>query len=85
MKRSFYETLGVPHHADGCDRQCYAQTVAKLNEATNMRGTIESVAEMNPCSLSEGHQLLSNPAQRVKYDAKLSAAAAGIQPSSFRR
>ena len=82
MKRSFYEILGVAHNADQSQIDAaYAAATAKLNATTGVRGAIESVAETK--LLAEGYQLLSNPAQRARYDAKLSAEAAGIQLMFF--
>jgi len=78
MKQTFYEMLGVPHDANQSQiDDAYSQATIKLNATTNVRGASASVAEMR--LLSEGYQLLSNPEQRARYDAKLSAEAAGIK------
>ncbi|HUO44581.1 MAG TPA: hypothetical protein VMT94_06675 [Burkholderiales bacterium] len=82
MKRSFYEILGVAHDADQARLDAaYEAAVARLNVTTSVRGTAESVAEMK--LLRDGHQLLSDHEQRVKYDAKLAADASGIQLMFF--
>jgi curved DNA-binding protein CbpA len=78
MKQTFYEMLGVPHDANQSQiDDAYSQTTIRLNATTNVRGASASVAEMR--LLAEGYQLLSNPEQRARYDAKLSAEAAGIK------
>jgi DnaJ-class molecular chaperone len=82
MKQSFYEMLGVAHNANQSQiDDAYAQLTIKLNATTNVRGSIESVAEMK--LLADGYQLLSNPERRTIYDAKLSAEASGIHLMFF--
>ena len=69
MKRSFYEMLGITHDADQAQIDiAYRQVSAKFN-AANLRGVTEAVIEAQ--LIREGYQILSNPEQRARYDAKL--------------
>lgn len=78
MKRSFYEMLGVPHDADKAQIDAaYAQATAKLESSTNLRGATDAVTEMN--LIREGYRILSDPAQRARYDGKLAADASGVK------
>lgn len=81
MKRSFYEMLGVPHDADQAQIEtAYAVMTAKL-KAANMRGAAEPANEVQ--LLRDGYQILADPAQRARYDAKLAAAESGVQLMFF--
>lgn len=81
MKRSFYEILGVPHDADQATIDAaYGQATARVNEDIK-RGGAE--ASMEAQLLRDGYQLLSDPAKRARYDAKLSAAEHGVQLMFF--
>src|SRR3972149_1690743 len=81
MKRTFYEMLGMPHDADQAQIDtAYALTTAKLN-AAKLRGAAEAVTEAQ--LIRDGYQILSDPAKRARYDAKLSAAESGVQLMFF--
>jgi DnaJ-class molecular chaperone len=81
MKRSFYEMLGVPHDADPAQIDtAYAVMTAKLN-AANRRGVAETANEVQ--LIRDGYQILSDPAKRARYDAKLAAAESGVQLMFF--
>ena len=81
MKRTFYEMLGVPHDADKSQiDMAYALTTAKLN-AADLRGNAETVLETQ--LIRDGYQILSDPARRARYDAKLAAAESGVQLMFF--
>lgn len=77
MKRSFYEMLEVPRKAtsDQIDI-AYAIMTQKLGATTNVRGTAESLSQLN--MIREGYSILSDPEKRAMYDAKLYATEAGI-------
>ena len=78
MKRSFYEMLGVPHGADQAQIDtAYTLMTARLSSNTSVRGTAEAVSEIS--LIRDGYRILSDPARRAKYDAKLSAAESGVQ------
>lgn len=77
MKRSFYDVLRVPHNADKSQIDtAYTLATAKLN-ASNRRGTGEAAMETQ--LIRDGYQILSDPAKRAKYDAKIAAAESGVQ------
>lgn len=81
MKRTFYEMLGVPHDADQARIDtAYALITAKLN-AANLRGVAGAVTEAR--LIRDGYQMLSDPAKRARYDAKLSAEESGVQLMFF--
>ena len=81
MKRSFYEMLGVTHDADQAQIDtAYALATAKMG-ASNTRGVNEAVSELQ--LIREGYQMLSDPARRAKYDAKLAASESGVQLMFF--
>lgn len=71
MKRSFYEMLGIARDADqaGID-VAYRQATARLSSGTS-RGATEAVMEAR--LIRDGYQILCNPEQRARYDAKLLA------------
>ena len=73
--------LGVSHDADQAQIDtAYAMAAAKLS-ASNMRGINEAVSELQ--LIREGYQMLSDPAKRAKYDAKLAASETGVQLMFF--
>ncbi len=82
MKRSFYEMLDVPRNAaqDQIDG-AYARLTEKLGATTNVRGTAESITELN--MIRDGYKILSDPEKRKMYDAKLYASDAGIKLMFF--
>jgi len=72
MKRSFYEMLGIARDADQARIDiAYNQANARLSTGT-ARGATEAVIESR--LLHDGYQILSNPEQRARYDAKLAEA-----------
>lgn len=72
MKRSFYEMLGIARDADQARIDiAYNQANARLNSGT-ARGAAEAAIESR--LLQDGYQILSNPEQRARYDAKLAEA-----------
>jgi hypothetical protein len=77
MKRSFYEMLDVPRKAtkEQID-EAYARVTEKLGATTSMRGTADSLTQLN--MIREGYKILSDPEKRAMYDAKLYATEAGI-------
>jgi DnaJ-class molecular chaperone len=81
MKRSFYEILGVQRDADqaGIDA-AYSQATQRVN-ADIKRGA--AAASMEAQLLRDGYQLLSDPAKRSRYDAKMSAAESGVKLMFF--
>lgn len=81
VKRSFYEMLGIARDADqaGIDR-AYAQATARLNSGT-ARGATEAVIEAG--LIRDGYQILSNPEQRARYDAKLLDAETDVKLTFF--
>ena len=82
MKRSFYEMLGIPRDADKAQIDAaYAQATAKLDSTTSVRGSSEALAELN--LIREGYRILSDPAQRVRYDGKLAADQSGVKLMFF--
>ena len=81
MKRSFYDMFGVPR--DATQEQidaAYKHATAKLN-ATNVRGAAQATMEAQ--LITDGYQILSDPVQRAKYDAKLAASTSGVQLMFF--
>jgi len=71
VKRSFYDVLGVARNADQSQIDtAYALAGEKLAVIT-VRGTAAAIAESK--LLGDGYALLSNPARRAEYDAKLEA------------
>ena len=77
MKRSFYEMLEVPRKATREQIDiAYAIMTQKLGATTNVRGTAESLSQLN--MIREGYSILSDPEKRAMYDAKLYATEAGI-------
>ncbi len=81
MKRTFYEMIGVQHDADQATIDvAYTQVMERLNEGIK-RGA--SDATMEAQLVRDGYQILSDPAKRVRYDAKLSAAESGVQLMFF--
>ena len=81
MKRSFYEILGVPHDADQATIDtAYAQATQRVNHNIKM-GTADAAMEAR--LVREGYQMLSEPAKRARYDAKLSAEEHGVQLMFF--
>ena len=82
MKRSFYQMLGVESNADQAQIDAaYAQTTRKLSSSTNLRGTGETMTEIE--MLREGYQILSDPARRAKYNATLVEAETGVTLMHF--
>ena len=81
MKRSFYEMLEIPRDASqaGIDI-AYRQAKARLGSGTS-RGATEAVIEAR--LLQDGYQILSDPDQRARYDAKLLAAEAEVTITLF--
>ena len=81
MKRTFYEILGVPHDADQAVLDtAYAAAQAKVQEAIKL-GTAE--ASMEAQLVKDGYQMLSDPAKRARYDAKLAADEKGVKLMFF--
>jgi DnaJ-class molecular chaperone len=81
MKRSFYEVLRVPHNADTSQIDtAYALATEKL-KSSSLRGTGEAAIEAQ--LIRDGYQILSDPAKRAKYDAKIAAAESGVQLMFF--
>ncbi len=77
MKRSFYEMLEVPRKATREQIDiAYAIMTQKLGATTNVRGTADSLSQLN--MIREGYSILSDPEKRAMYDAKLYATEAGI-------
>ena len=77
MKRSFYEMLEVPRKATREQIDiAYAIMTQKLDATTNVRGTADSLTQLN--MIREGYSILSDPEKRAMYDAKLYATEAGI-------
>lgn len=81
MKRSFYEMLEIPRDAGqaGIDI-AYRQATARLSNGTS-RGATEAVIEAR--LLQDGYQILSDPEQRARYDAKLLAAETEVKITLF--
>jgi DnaJ-class molecular chaperone len=77
MKRSFYEMLEVRHDADQAQIDAaYELATAKLHDST-VRGVADAATDAQ--LIRDGYQILSNPAKRARYDAKLHADEAGIK------
>jgi DnaJ-class molecular chaperone len=73
MKRSFYEVLNIQPDADREQLDAaYRRATRALEASKHRRGTVESAIEWN--LLQDGYQILSHPARRARYDAKLAAA-----------
>lgn len=69
MKRSLYEMLGIARDADQAQIDAaFAAASEKLNIVT-VRGTGAAIVESQ--LLRDGYLLLSHPAKRAQYDAKL--------------
>lgn len=81
MKRSFYEMLGVARDAnqDQIDA-AYALAMERLN-AENVRGVAAAVSEAQ--LIRDGYQILSDPAERTRYNAKLAVSDAGLNFAFF--
>jgi hypothetical protein len=76
MKRTFYEMIGVAHDADqAIIDAAYTQVMGRLNEDIK-RGANDATMEAQ--LVRDGYQILSDPAKRKRYDAKLSAEASGV-------
>jgi DnaJ-class molecular chaperone len=81
MKRSFYEMLGVARDADQAQIDAaYALAMERLN-AEDVRGIAAAVNEAQ--LIRDGYQILSDPAERARYDAKLAASDAGFKITLF--
>jgi hypothetical protein len=77
MKRSFYEMLEVSRKATREEiDEAYAQLTRKLGASTSVRGTADSLSQLN--MIREGYNILADPDKRAMYDAKLYATEAGI-------
>jgi DnaJ-class molecular chaperone len=77
MKLSFYQMLDVPQTADqAAIDAAYAKATERLS-ADRKRGAAAASAEGR--LIREGYEMLSNPAMRAKYDAKMAAAEKGVQ------
>jgi DnaJ-class molecular chaperone len=77
MKRSFYDMIGVESNADQATIDtAYAQVMERLGESVKRGG---NDAAMESQLVRDGYQILSDPAKRARYDAKLAAAASGVQ------
>ena len=81
MKRSFYDILGVPHDADQAAIDA-AFAVAQERVATEVRRGAEG-ASMEAQLIRDGYQMLSDPAKRTRYDAKLEASEKGVELMFF--
>ena len=69
VKRSFYQLLGVEANADQAQLDAgYAAAIARLNTPM-LRGVKGTVIEIR--LIRDGYQMLSDPARRAEYDAKL--------------
>jgi len=81
VKRSFYEMLEIPRDAGqaGIDI-AYRQATARLSSGIS-RGATEAAIEAR--LLQDGYQILSDPAQRARYDAKLLAAETEVKITLF--
>ena len=81
MKRSFYEMLEIARDADQARIDiAFRQATARLSSGT-ARGATEAVIEAR--LLHEGYQILSNPEQRARYDAKLLEAEQDVKITLF--
>ena len=81
MKRSFYEMLGVARDADKARIDAaYALAMERLN-AEDVRGVGAAVNEAQ--LIRDGYQILSDPLERAKYNAKLAASDAGLKFTIF--
>jgi DnaJ-class molecular chaperone len=81
MKRSFYEIIGVPHDADrAAIDAAYTRVMEHLNDGIK-RGVADATMEAQ--LVRDGYQILSDPAKRTRYDAKLSASESGVQLMFF--
>jgi DnaJ-class molecular chaperone len=77
MKRSFYQMLDVPLTADqAAIDAAYAKAKERLG-ADIKRGAATASTEGR--LIREGYEILSNPAIRAKYDAKMAAAEKGVE------
>ena len=79
LKRSFYQMLGVDSKADqrGIDAAYAAISVSVNVHAGGSQIASQAAAEKH--LLREGYRILSDPALRAIYDAKLEAAQSGAQ------
>lgn len=77
MKRSFYDVIGVESNADQATIDtAYAHVMERLNEGIK-RGANDATMEAQ--LVRDGYKILSDPAQRTRYDAKLAADASGVK------
>jgi hypothetical protein len=77
MKRSFYEMLDVARDANQATIDvAFNQAKARLSSGAS-RGATETLIEEG--LLRDGYQILSNPEQRARYDAKLVAAETDVK------
>ena len=77
MKRSFYDMLGVESNADQATIDlAYTQVMGRLSEGIK-RGANDATMEAQ--LVRDGYKILSDPTQRTRYDAKLSADASGVK------
>ena len=77
MKRSFYDMLGVESNADQATLDAaYTHVMERLNEGIK-RGANDATMEAQ--LVRDGYKILSDPTQRTRYDAKLSADASGVK------
>lgn len=82
MKRSFYQMLDLRPDADqACIDAAYAALALKLNSVTASHDASQTLADKH--LLREGYRILSDPALRADYDAKLLAAEAASQVVFF--
>jgi DnaJ-class molecular chaperone len=81
MKRSFYEILEIARDADQAQIDiAYAQANLRLTNAAS-RGATETVIQAG--LIRDGYHILSNPEERVRYDAKLMAAEQDVKIMLF--
>ena len=77
MKRSFYDMIGVEHSADQATIDlAYSKVMERLNDGIK-RGANDATMEAQ--LVRDGYKILSDPAQRARYDAKLAADASGVK------
>ena len=81
MKRSFYEMLEIPRDTSQAGiAVAYRQATARLSSGTS-RGATKAIVEAR--LIHDGYQILSNPEQRARYDAKLLAAETEVKITLF--